>query len=269
MRNRGLMTELLGHPERDLWRKIVGAVIRARAELAIIMTLLTVYVMLVKTTAWSYTTVMIVETSSIVLLIVLPGVRARMWAVISRHRIWKCMYETRTMTPRGTMPYLLWARPSPVGERIRVWLPAGLSVNDLHQITEPLAAACFASEARVEESRQRTHLVVITIVRRDPYKKRLLPNFTTLLTRKTKTGETFTPLPDRDGLPVPPVPTSPAQHPTVTAAMKTAKTRDRATTTASSTRASAAGTNHPPPDNPELAPPTVVGVGGTDVSDYV
>lgn len=273
MRNRGLLTELLGHPDRDRGRQISGWIIRARAELTCLIVLLTAYVALLKTTGWSSATVLIVETSTVVGLILLPGTRARMWAVTSRHRIYKCMYETRTMTPNGTMPYLIWASPSPVGERIRVWLPAGLSVSDLASITEALASACYATEARTEVNRRWTHLVTIIIVRRDPFtgKRLVRPGFTTIVPTKRTKGE-FSPLSDRTTLPVPPAPTPPAQHPTVLAASKAAKTRgDRTTaraTTSTGNSAMDTGDTHPP-ENTEPASPTVVGVGGTDVSDYV
>lgn len=265
MRNRGLLTELLGHPDRDRSRRILGWVVRARAELTTVILLLTAYVVLLKSTGWSSTTVLIVEGTTVIALICLPGTRARMWAVTSRHRIYKCMYETRTMTPNGTLPYLIWASPSPVGERIRVWLPAGLSVTDLASITEALAAACYATEARTEVNRRFTHLVTVTIVRRDPFtgKRLVRPGFTTIVPTKRGKGE-FAPLSDRSTLPVPPAPTPPGQHPTVLAG-KTAKNRGDRTTTSS---AAGAG-NTPPSDTSEPAPPSVVGVGGTDVSDYV
>jgi hypothetical protein len=53
-----------------------------------------------------------------------------------------------------------------------------LSVNDIAQTTEALAAACYAAEARVEVNRKFTHLVTILIVRRDPFTgKRLEPAY--------------------------------------------------------------------------------------------
>lgn len=262
MRNRGLLTELLGHPDRDWTRRVLGWIVRARAELTAIILLLTIHVALVKTTGWSATTVLITETSVIIILVCLPGTRARIWAVTSRHRIYTCMYRTRTMTPDGTLPYLYWASPSPVGERIRVWLPAGLSVSDLEQVTEAIAAACYAAEARVEQHRKYSHLVTITIVRRDPFTgKRVRPTFRTKVTT-TGTGGGFTPLPARDTLPVP---TPPDQHPTVLAAKAAKAARDRST---SSGGTRTGGTN-PSTTTQPTDPPPVVGVGGTDVSDYV
>ena len=72
------------------------------------------------------------------------------------------------MTYDGKLPYLLWSRPSPIGERIRVWLPAGLSVKDLERSTDALAAACWARSARFTPVRGQAALVVLDIIRRDP-----------------------------------------------------------------------------------------------------
>jgi hypothetical protein len=233
-------------------------VIRARAELTVITVLVTVFILLRTEGGMSAQWALITETTVCGVLCMARGTRARMWAVSDRHRVYKCFKETRTMTPSGAMPYLYWSSPSPVGERIRVWLPAGLSVNNIDVILLELAAACYAVEARVEENSKFSHLVVITIVRRDPFTgKRLSPDYRGNVPTKGTDGA-FTPLPDRSTLIVP---TPPSEHPTVAAFQgkkgqtngSTPNGRDTTTTT----------------NNKPSTPPPVVGVGGTDVSDYV
>ena len=105
-------------------------------------------------------------------LLVIPASRRfmvrRMWSVITRHRMRACFVQSRTMTLDGRMPFLLWSRPSPVGERVRVWLPAGLSVKDIEDDSQRLAAACWAHEARITPTRHQAALVIVDVIRRDP-----------------------------------------------------------------------------------------------------
>ncbi|MEU6701333.1 hypothetical protein [Pseudonocardia sp. NPDC046786] len=112
---------------------------------------------------WGFTTVLVVG---------IPASRryllARCWAVTTRHRMRACFGQTRTMTHDGRMPLLLWSRPSPVGERVRVWLPAGLSVKDIDQVSDRIAAACWARISRVTPVRAQAALVVVDVIRRDP-----------------------------------------------------------------------------------------------------
>lgn len=271
MRNRGLLTQLLGRPERGNWRLLLGFLIRARAEITVVIMIVTGYIVGVQMTDWSGQTVLITETVVIGLLVCLPGTRAQIWAVISRHRVWRCMDQTRTMTPNGTLPYLLWSSPSPIGERIRVFLPAGLSYSDLDHITEALAAACFAAEARVEVSRRFTCLATIHIARRDPFTgKRLTPRFHTNPDTNGNGGPLE--LPARDTVPTP---TPPAQHPTVLGARAHATNRANGNgrrhgagqpNTAGSNRETSKTTTNEPASSDTAAS---VGVGGMDVSDYV
>jgi hypothetical protein len=277
MRNRGLLTELLAHPgDLPLWRVITGSLIRARAEITVFIVWLSAHLVLVaggtglcRVDEIDYGPLMsgrealLLEAGALIVLLVIPPsrrvVESRMWAVADRHRVRACLVETRTMTPSGKLPYLVWSRPSPIGERLQVWLPAGLSRNDLDVNTEALAAACFAAEARVEVNEKWSHLVVLTIVRRDPLtgKKVFRPRHSGGVPTNTRTGG-FQPLPDRDDLLGKQTP--PAQHPGVVAAMASAKSRRNG-------RVKPAASNSDSSDGPDST--GVVGVGGMDVSDYV
>ncbi len=78
------------------------------------------------------------------------------------------MVQTFTMArANGRLPFLLWARPSPVGEHVLVWLPAGMAVKDLDRITNELAAACWAKDTRIIPSRRRAFFAHIHVIRRD------------------------------------------------------------------------------------------------------
>jgi hypothetical protein len=185
----------------------------------------------------------------------------RMWCVITRHRMRACFVQSRTMTLDGRMPFLLWSRPSPVGERVRVWLPAGLSVKDIEDDGERLAAACWAHEVRVTPTRHQAALVVVDVIRRDPLTAR------TVLTPAVlddidgdhtapRNGSTA-PLPNRDTL----QPNAPTDFPTVQAARNRNGNGGKTPATPS-----AGSQNNGSASDSE---PSVTGFGGVDVSDYV
>ena len=173
-----------------------------------------------------------------------------------------------SMTYDGKLPYLLWSRPSPIGERIRVWLPAGLSVKDLERSTDVLAAACWARSARITPVRGRAALMVLDIIRRDPL------DGTIPIESDTTTGDTGDMWDDgfEDGL-------EPGGD--VMGQLIPLPARDPATTQGTA----ASGAGHATPAQPAPRPatggkartaatastetPSARGVGGMDVSDYV
>lgn len=94
------------------------------------------------------------------------------WCAIVRHRLRMCFTEfirTPTRTNPGSGPLILWARPTPAGERVWVWLRPGLALSDLEGRTGQIAVACWAKEARVvHASRRFAALLRVDIARRDP-----------------------------------------------------------------------------------------------------
>jgi len=63
---------------------------------------------------------------------------------------------------------VLWIRPTPVGDRARVIVRAGLCADDFINAAEEMAAACAAREVRVTASPRYSLLLTIDIIRRDP-----------------------------------------------------------------------------------------------------
>jgi hypothetical protein len=279
--------EFFTRPEQHFFWRVLGFIVRARAELFLATTLLVVFVQL---QAW-LTPVpedetiappqaapvmtdeppwleppLLIMLGGFTVLLVIPASRRflirRVWCVITRHRMRSCFVQSRTMTLDGRMPFLLWSRPSPVGERVRVWLPAGLSVKDIEDDGERLAAACWAHEVRVTPTRHQAALVIVDVIRRDPLAARIVLRPAVLddldgddTTPRSRNGTA--PLPDRSTL----QPNAPADFPTVQAARN--------------------GKNGSPPRNTTKPPattptgsapdsePSVTGFGGVDVSDYV
>jgi hypothetical protein len=168
------IVEIFTYPQQHLFWRIVGFLVRRRAELTVLAVAL-----IARFWTWPWlvdligrTAALLTATALILGVLVTPVSRRylirRWWCVTTRHRMRACFKQTRTMTHHGRLPLLVWSRPSPVGEKVRVWLPAGLSVNDLEHVVTETAAACWAADVRVTPSRRQAALVVVDVIRRDP-----------------------------------------------------------------------------------------------------
>ena len=87
---------------------------------------------------------------------VLKPVRTRIMAVaycfVTRHRLRVCFNEFIITNRTGSLPLILWARPTPVGERVWIWLRPGLSVDDLQTRLDKIAPACWADAVTIERA---------------------------------------------------------------------------------------------------------------------
>lgn len=274
-----LPTGWFSRPEQHRFWLICGFLIRRRAELTVITVF---WIGFVQVEAWitpatagwmSPTTgTWIITAAAVTVVLAVPPSRryvfGRCWAVITRHRMRACFCQTRTWTANGRMPFLMSSRPSHVGERVRVWLPAGLAVKDLERVTDELAAACWAREARITPIRGQAALVLVDIVRHDPLASRraVTPPVLDDVAATGTTGPTRRPtwLPDPGDLtgtgpittPSPWAPPSPPGSPvTPTTAGTNGTTKNGKTPSGT-----AAG---------QAEPPGVTGFGGVDVTDYV
>ncbi len=99
-------------------------------------------------------------------------VSAWAWCLVVRHRLRVCFAEVIRSANRlhpGSLPLILWARPTPAGERVWVWLRPGLDLTDLESKTGKLAVTCWAGEVRVVRASQRyAALLRVDVARRDP-----------------------------------------------------------------------------------------------------
>jgi hypothetical protein len=90
------------------------------------------------------------------------------WCLVTRHRIRTCFSEFIITNRTGSLPLILWARPTPVGERVWIWLRPGLSLDDLLDRLDKIAVACWATAALAETaSRANSAFVRLDIKRRD------------------------------------------------------------------------------------------------------
>ncbi|GAA5119971.1 hypothetical protein [Haloechinothrix salitolerans] len=259
--------EVFVRPEQTLLGRAVGILIRLRVELLLAASLTLAWLLLSTLMAtWAIWTVLIMVT---LLIAGIPVFRRyvvrRFWCVLTRHRMKACFEQTRTMTHDGKLPSLLWSRPTPVGERVRVWLPAGLSVNDLERVTENIATACFARSARIERGRN-AHLASILTVRRDPLDSRTVAS--DILgglhrfdpTTNTDNTDVVVPLPSRNDVFTDLRPVTPNRE---------SATRAPAAEHTPSARRGGTPAPHRTTPSDNTTEPAVRGFNGTDVSDYV
>jgi len=99
-------------------------------------------------------------------------VRARinqaLWCLVTRHRIRTCFSEFIITNRTGSLPLILWARPTPVGERVWIWLRPGLALADLQTQLDEIAVTCWATAALADTaSRSNAAFIRLDIKRRD------------------------------------------------------------------------------------------------------
>jgi hypothetical protein len=102
----------------------------------------------------------------------IPAIRRRIiavaWCFIVRHRLRTCFAQFITANASGSLPLIGLARPTPVGERVTIYLRPGLSLADLQNRLDKLAVGCHAGSVLVERaSTTNAARVRIDIKRRD------------------------------------------------------------------------------------------------------
>jgi hypothetical protein len=71
-------------------------------------------------------------------------------------------------TRDGHLPTVLYTVPADFGERVWLWLRAGITSRDLEAARDILRAACWADDVRVVVNDRRSHIVVLEVIRHLP-----------------------------------------------------------------------------------------------------
>jgi hypothetical protein len=117
---------------------------------------------------WATTTTVIVMVGGLVLDAELRrSLVARLWCVITPHRLRVGCVEARIHSRRGRLPSVLLTHRVPDGERLLLRCPAGVSAEDFRSARPMLRAACWAKDIRVTAHRRHAQLVTIDVVRAD------------------------------------------------------------------------------------------------------
>src|SRR6202008_247354 len=95
------------------------------------------------------------------------------WCLVVKHRLRVAFADIVRGAPRsgsGGLPLILWARPTPAGARVWLWLRPGLDLSDLEGKAGKVAVACWAGEARIVRTSERfAALVRVDLTRRNPF----------------------------------------------------------------------------------------------------
>ena len=99
------------------------------------------------------------------------------WVVADRHLLRTCFARlvrgSGGVRP-GSLPLVLWAKPTPAGERVWLWLRSGLELAALDGKTGLMAVACGAKQIRVVAASERyAALIRVDVARRDPLSGRI------------------------------------------------------------------------------------------------
>ncbi|MCO5992675.1 hypothetical protein [Actinoallomurus rhizosphaericola] len=179
----------------------------------------------------------------------LKPIRSRVMAVaycfVTRHRLRVCFNEFIISNRTGSLPLILWARPTPVGERVWIWLRPGLSVEDLQERIERIAPACWADAVTVERASESN----AALVRLDVKRRQVLGG--TVVSPLVDLVDSDAPATERDTVPAP----TDLDLTDVTAASVTTTPLKRETKPTKK-----------PADEPAAA---AAAVGGEDVSDWI
>lgn len=297
-----------GRPPRGLWRHSrtdsfvvhsdpvipplrvwVGVLLRARAEVTCLVVALVGLSLLHRLLPWAAVIAVVVLIAAVVLGVPASrhAVTHRAQAVITRHQLRATLVEARCWNASGQVPWLLWARPSPVGETVWLLLPPGLAPADVVDEADTIASGCWARTARVTPSRSNSALIRIEVFRRDPLTRAVIrsaladyehrhghpmPRGTTLVTPVDSTlhtvGSRFR-HPGANGRPPQPEPVGDPDHDLVTTAQGAQRSASVEPEDVVPERDAAVPDPRPALSEEPKEVPTVAAGRGGDWSDYV
>jgi hypothetical protein len=157
-------------PTRPLWLRAVDRVLRYLPELLTAAVMVWLWLSCVHAVGAWFTAALWLGA----LTLTLRWRRSRRWLVtalglaVTRFRLRTALVELRLTNLAGRLPLVLWLVPTPVGERVWLWLRAGISAEDIAEEVDGIRAACAAREVRVARDPRWGALVVVDVIRRDP-----------------------------------------------------------------------------------------------------
>ncbi len=87
------------------------------------------------------------------------------WWLVTPHRVRAGCVHAWVQNRYGRIPVIVSTTPTRYGQKVRLWLRAGLTVADLETAREVIASACWATEVRVVPNLRYAHLVTLQIIR--------------------------------------------------------------------------------------------------------
>lgn len=93
---------------------------------------------------------------------------ARLWCVITPHRVRVGCAQAWIHSRRGKIPIVLLTTRQPFGERVHLWCRAGTSAMDFTTALPLLIAACWARDIRVNANQRFAQLITLDVIRHLP-----------------------------------------------------------------------------------------------------
>jgi hypothetical protein len=93
-------------------------------------------------------------------------IAVRAWCIITPHRVRTGCAQAWIHSRRGKIPVVVFTTAEPFGERVYLWLRAGVGAEDLMAARQLLAAACWANDVNVAPHERYAHLVALDVIRR-------------------------------------------------------------------------------------------------------
>jgi hypothetical protein len=90
----------------------------------------------------------------------------RAWCIITPHRVRTGCAQAWIHSRQGKIPIVLLTTAQPFGERVYLWLRAGVGAADLIAVRPLLTAACWADDVNIARNDRYAHLVVLDVIRR-------------------------------------------------------------------------------------------------------
>jgi len=94
------------------------------------------------------------------------AVSAPVLCVVTAHRVRTGLAQAWVHNRSGRLPALLWTRPTPYGEAVMLWCPAGVCERHVEAAAAILRSACWARHITVTANARHRQLVTVHVVRR-------------------------------------------------------------------------------------------------------
>ena len=120
------------------------------------------------TPLWLRLPIVLIAVATVTLVVPVRNVVVAIYFCIAvRHRLRVCFSQFIIRNRTGSLPLILLARPTPVGERVWIFLRPGLSETDLTGQLDRLAVACWAKTVTVTRPGDNAAFLRLDIKRRE------------------------------------------------------------------------------------------------------
>jgi hypothetical protein len=87
------------------------------------------------------------------------------WRIVTPHRVRTACKQAWIHSRWGKIPIILMTTAEPFGERVYMWLRAGVSVEYLIEARALLATACWADDVHVARHERFAHIAILDVIR--------------------------------------------------------------------------------------------------------